>query len=476
MLYNKVLAITCVALALSAPAFAAHHRLTAEWWLTTADRSSEFSRQKTDLAFAPPSASAKLTDSQGSTTPTIAVDPSTTFQTIDGFGYCLTGGSAQHLINMSADARKALLEELFGQDGNDLGVSYLRVTIGSSDLNDHVFSYDDIPAGQTDPSLTQFTIAEDEKNVIPILQQILAINPRITILASPWSAPTWMKTNDDVKGGELKEEDYPVYAQYLARYVQEMKKRGITVDAITPQNEPMNTNNTPSMRMTAEAEEKFVKEDLGPVFQAAGLSTKIIVWDHNCDLPNYPLTILDDPDAAKYVDGSGFHLYRGKITALSTVHFAHPEKNVYFTEEMVVDNWGFNPSKPVSSVLIGATRNWSRNVLLWNLAANSAMQPHTDNGGCPICEGAVTIDGDDVKRNVAYYAVAHFSKFVSPGSTRIDSTDVDGLPNVAFKTPDGKTVLVVANTTDAAQTFQVACDGQSIQPTLPGHAVATFVW
>jgi len=471
MSLHKIMAATWLLVAASLPSSA---RPSVQWWLTTQDKSSLFARQQSDLALGQAPATAKLTDD--SPAPTIVVDPSKTYQTIDGFGFALTGGSAQWLAKMSTGARQELLHELFATDNGNIGISYLRISVGSSDLNDHTFSYDDLPDGQTDVDLKQFTLAEDDKYLVPVLKEILTINPHITILASPWSAPIWMKSNHNIKAGHLNQDYYPVYARYLARYVKEMKSRGITIDAITPQNEPLNENNTPSMKVTAEEELKFVKEDLGPTFHSEGLKTKIIVWDHNCDVPEYPTTILADPDAAKYIDGSGFHLYGGSITALSGLHDAHPDKNVYFTEQMVVDNWGFRPSGAVGKVLIGATRNWSRNVLLWNLAANAAMEPHTDNGGCPICEGAVTIDGDKVERNIAYYAVAHFSKFVRPGSTRIDSTDVEKLPSVAFHTPDGKTVVVVANTAKVGQTFEIACAGKSIHPTLPAGAVGTFVW
>lgn len=480
MLLNKSMVAACVSFAALMPmahlSAAPKASPSAEWWLTTSDKSALFAKQETALAFSAPQASTKLTADATAAPATITVDPSKTYQTIDGFGFALTGGSAQWLFKMSAGARHELLQELFATDNGNIGVSYLRITIGSSDLNDHTFSYDDVPAGQTDPDLKQFSLAEDDQYLVPVLKEILAINPSIKILASPWSAPVWMKTNGNIKAGQLKEECYPVYARYLAKYVEGMKTRGIDIDAITPQNEPLNKNNTPSMEVTADEELKFVKEDMGPTFQAEGLKTKIIVWDHNCDVPQYPMTILADPDAAKYVDGSGFHLYGGSITALAGLHDAHPDKNVYFTEQMVVDNWGWKPARSVASVLIGATRNWSRNVILWNLAANTAMEPHTPNGGCPICEGAVSIDGDTVQRNVAYYSVAHFSKFVRPGSTRIDSTDIDGLSNVAFHTPDGKTVLIVSNTAKIGQTFDVDCAGKSIHPTLPAGSVGTFVW
>ena len=218
---------------------------------------------------------------------------------------------------------------------------------------------------------------------------------------------------------------------------------------------------------------------LGPALKRARASTKIILYDHNCDEPGYPLEILHNPTARKYVDGSGFHLYAGPIDALSEVHEAFPRKNVYFTEQMVVNRPnepGMPIAAPVTKILIGATRNWSRNVLLWNLAADPQFGPHTNNGGCPVCQGAITIDGDSITRNLAYYAVAHFSKFVRPGSVRIDSTAVEALPNVAFKTPQGKRVLIVANPGPAKQDFRLIYSHSQIFTALDPGTVSTYVW
>ena len=233
------------------------------------------------------------------------------------------------------------------------------------------------------------------------------------------------------------------------------------------------------MYMEAPQQADFIKRALGPDFQKAGLKTKIIVYDHNCDQPDYPLTILNDPEAAKYVDGSAFHLYGGPIDTLTGVHNAHPEKNLYFTEQMVIDGRNksrYNLTWPVKNLIIGATRNWCRNVLEWNLAADEHNQPHTDRGGCPMCQGAVTIDSGKTYRSVAYYVIAHASKFVRPGSYRIASNYSDALPNVAFITPDKKKVLIVLNPGQEQQTFDVSFKGQIFQAKLNGGAVATYVW
>jgi glucosylceramidase len=438
-------------------------------WLTNPNKSALFELQKPFLQFSKPTGEE----------PTIEIDDQKTFQIIDGFGFALTGGSAQHLAHMDAAKRAALLKELFAVDGKNIGISYLRISIGSSDLNDHVFSYDDLPAGETDPTLAKFSLAPDRTELIPILKEILAINPKIQILGSPWSPPAWMKTNNDPKGGKLKTEYYGSYANYFVKYIQGMKAEGITINAITIQNEPLNDKNTPSMLMQAEEQAQFIKGHLGPAFKAAGIRTKIILYDHNCDVPEYALSILNDPRANPYVDGSGFHLYGGEIGAMSAVHNAFPQKNLYFTEFMAAEpteSGRISISKPVVGTFIGALQNWSRNVLLWNLAANSKFEPHTDNGGCGICQGAVTIDGNEVTRNLAYYAMAHFSKFVRPGSVRISSSSPATLPNVAFKTSEGKIVLIVANDGKSPQIFHVQYHGKSFKASLKDGAVATYVW
>jgi glucosylceramidase len=438
-------------------------------WLTNGDKSAVFEEQTPFLKFT------KATSQE----PTIEIDDRKKFQRIDGFGFALTGGSAEHLARMDAAQRAALLEELFGVNGKSIGISYLRISIGSSDLNDHVYSYDDLAVGETDPELAKFSLADDRAELIPILKEILAINPRIEILGSPWSAPAWMKTNGDAKGGKLKTEYYGSYAKYFVKYIQGMNAAGINIAAITVQNEPLNDKNTPSMLMSAEEEALFIKDHLGPAFAAARIRTKIILYDHNCDVPEYAISILKDPGTSQYVDGSGFHLYGGEIGAMSEVHNAFPRKNLYFTEFMAVEpteSGRISIAKPVEGTFLGALQNWSRIVLLWNLAANSKFEPHTDNGGCPICQGAVTIDGNEVTRNLAYYAMAHFSKFVRPGSVRIGSSEPAGLRDVAFKVPGGKTVLIVANPGKSAQEFAVQYHSLRFSAKLNQGAVGTFVW
>jgi len=409
----------------------------------------------------------------------IQVDDSTVYQTIDGFGHAVTGGTAQLMMKMSPAARHALLEDLFGSKSGQRNMSYIRISVGASDMNESVYTYDDLPEGATDPELAHFSLAPDEAYVIPVLKEILKIHPGIRILASPWTPPSWMKDNGKPKGGTLLHADYGVYAEYLVKYLAGMQERGIPITTITVQNEPENPKNTPSMVLTAEQETEFIGKYFGPALEKANLHTEIVAFDHNCDHPQYPITVLSDPAAGRYTGGSGFHLYLGEITALTTVHDAFPQKDIFFTEQMVVPHrraTNLEIAEPVARVVIGATTNWARNVLLWNLAADPQNGPHTGDGGCPVCSGALTLDGDNVKRNLAYYVTAHFTQFVPPGSVHVAASEGVALPHVAFRTPSGGHVLVVSNTADAAAKFAIGYKGKLVKVDLPAGAVATYTW
>jgi glucosylceramidase len=287
-----------------------------------------------------------------------------------------------------------------------------------------------------------------------------------------------MKTNGDTRGGSLKPEYYDAYAQYFVKYVQGMKSEGIHIDAITVQNEPLHPGNNPSLLMLAPDQAIFVKDHLGPAFKAANINTKIILYDHNADRPDYPISILNNPEAKKYVDGSAFHLYAGPIEALTEVHNAHPDKHIYFTEQWIgaPGNFPEDLKWHVKTLIIGATRNWARTVLEWNLAADPNHQPHTDKGGCTTCLGAITIDGNKVTRNPAYYIIAHASKFVRPGSVRVGSNITSSLHNVAFRTPTGKKVLIVINDSNENKSFGIKWGGRIVSTALDGGAVGTYVW
>ncbi|ALM49427.1 glucosylceramidase [Flavobacterium psychrophilum] len=437
-------------------------------WITMPDKSAVLQQQPVNVS---------SNQSKNNNNIQLNINTGTTYQEMDGFGYTLSGGSAMHIAKMSAPARAKFLQEIYGTGVNDLGSSYIRISVGASDLDEKVFSYNDLPAGQTDVNIEKFDLGYDKLYLIPVLQEILKINPSIKILGSPWSPPVWMKTNGDTRGGSLKPEYQTAYAKYLVKYIQEMKKNGIIIDALTVQNEPLHPGNNPSLLMVAEDQKIFVRDHLGPQFEKNGIKTKIIIYDHNADRPDYPITILNDKEAAKYIDGSAFHLYGGSIDAITSVHEAHPNKNLYFTEQWVGAPGDFAKELNwhIENLIIGAPNNWCKTVLEWNLAADENQNPHTDRGGCDRCLGAVTITADKVTREPAYYIIAHASKFVRPGSLRVQSNVIEGLPNVAYKTPNGGTVAIIQNTSKEDKTIDVNAGAKNTTITLKAGAVATLV-
>jgi len=408
---------------------------------------------------------------------TICVDTNKTFQRIDGFRYTLTGGSAMLINKMSLAAKNKLLQEVFGINKEDIGVSYLRISIGASDLDEKPWSYNDLPEGEKDIELQKFSLANDTLHLIPVIKDILKIAPEIKIMGSPWSPPAWMKDNNDTRGGSLKTEYYNIYANYFVKYIKAMKSNGINIDAITVQNEPLHPGNNPSLLMLAEQQLAFIKNYLGPSFKDNDISTKIIIYDHNADRPDYPISILNDPDAAQYIDGSAFHLYGGTIDALTEVHEAHPNKNLYFTEQWIGAPGNFKEdfSWHVENIIIGAMRNWSKTSLEWNLAADENQNPHTDRGGCSSCLGAITIIGDTIIRNPAYYVIAHASKFVRPESVRVDSNISDNIMNVAFRTSEGNIVVIIQNKNEQEKTIAIKVEDKSVQIKLTAGTVGTLI-
>ncbi len=364
----------------------------------------------------------------------ITVHPEQSFQSIDGFGFTLTGGSAQLIQQLEPTKRAALLEELFGKNG----ISVLRIGVGATDLDANVFSYEDKPK--------KFSLEPSKADLIPVLQQIIAINPAIKLMATPWSPPTWMKDNGESKGGSLLEKYYITYANYLATYIEKMANEGITIWALTPQNEPLHPGNNPSMLMTSEMQANFIKTALGPAFKKRKITTKIIVYDHNCDHPEYAIDLLNDADAKQYVSGSAFHLYNGDISALSKVKAAHPDKDLYFTEQWAGYKGDFTGDFMwhVKNVILGAVNNHAKTAIEWNLANDPSYGPHTP-GGCTECLGALTISGQDIIRNQSYYIVMQAARFVPAGSLRLGIDVPEGIQAAAFKRPDGKVVLLVQN-------------------------------
>jgi glucosylceramidase len=439
------------------------HAQRVEKWLTNADQTSLFEKEDARIEF-------KKIDQTG---PTIFVDEKQRFQEMDGFGFTLNGGSAT-LLN-SLKNKNEILNELFGVHGNQIGISYLRISVGASDLSSHVFTYSG--SSTPDPTHQTFSLDEERKDLLPILKEILKINPDIKIMGSPWTPPVWMKNNKNSIGGRLLPEYYASYADYFVKYIKEMAKEGVTIDAITVQNEPLHPGNNPSLLMHSDEQGDFIKKHLGPAFKKNKIKTKIIIYDHNADRPDYPISILNDKGTRKFIDGSAFHLYGGNVETIRQVREAHPDKNLYFTEQWVgyPSNFAGDFQWHTKNLIIGGGRNWCKTVLEWNVAADAYQRPHTD-GGCTACLGAMTIDNQNVTRNVAYYIIAHASKFVRPGSHRISSNTTMSLQNVAFKTKNGRKVLIVLNESHKEESFSVSYSGRTFTDKLKAGSVATYYW
>ncbi|ESQ87584.1 hypothetical protein ABENE_17105 [Asticcacaulis benevestitus DSM 16100 = ATCC BAA-896] len=436
-------------------------------WQTNADQ-SQLLAQQPDIAFSKKAAGTVIT-----------VDPKQRFQTMVGFGAAMTDASAELIRNhMTASQRDGLMDDLFGKKGLDF--SFTRLTIGASDFSGNHYSYDDMPAAQTDPNMTRFSIDAARRDVIPAVKQALAINPKLTVMASPWSAPGWMKTTDSLILGSLKPEAYPYFADYLSRYIKAMRAEGIPISLLTLQNEPgFEPDTYPGMRVEPSSRAAFIGGYLGPKFKAEGLRTQILDYDHNWDTPSSPLTVLADARANPFIAGVAWHCYAGDVAAQGAVHDAYPDKDTYFTEcsgGEWAPEFDKNFAWTVKNLIIGSTRHWSKGVLMWNLALDENFGPH--KGGCSDCRGIVTINSKtgEVKKNIEYYAFGHASKFVKVGAMRIASDDVDGLSNVAFRNRDGSLVLIVLNTHAQPGLFSVSAGGKTFSYTLPAGAAASFVW
>ncbi|GAA0798643.1 discoidin domain-containing protein [Spirilliplanes yamanashiensis] len=467
-------------------------------WVTTVDR-AELLHERAPVAFGAAAAPAAV--------PTITVDPSRRYQSIDGFGAALTDSAASVLYRLTPAERDRTMRSLF-DPRTGIGVSFLRQPVGSSDFTAEAahYTYDDVPAGQTDFPLRRFSIAHDRQQILPLLRRAKQLNPRLTVMASPWSPPAWMKTGDSLVGGRLKDDPriYDAYARYLVKFVQAYAAEGVPIDLLTVQNEPQNRRpgGYPGTDLPVAQQAKVI-EALGPLLRRASPRTKIIGYDHNwathpddvASTPpgadpetDYPYALLETP-AARWLAGTAFHCYYGDPSAQTALHEAHPDKGIWFTECSGSHGAGDPPAKifrdtltwHARNVVIGTTRNWAKSVANWNIALDSADGPHL--GGCETCTGLVTVQPDgSVTTAAEYYTIGHLAKFARPGAVRIASTSFGTtgwngqIQDVAFRNPDGSTALVVHNQNDDPRTFAVAAGQRRFEYTLPGGALATFTW
>jgi glucosylceramidase len=440
-------------------------------WLSTANRRLKLEQQP-DIAMT----------ARGSLSADVVVDLQKRFQTMVGFGAAMTDSSAWLIQNkLNFLQRRALLHELYGPPPN-LGLNMMRLTIGASDFSLKPYTLDDVPFGQVDPQLQHFNVTPTVHDVIPTVREILSIDPGLRIVASPWSAPAWMKTSVNLIGGELLPQYESAYADYLVKYLDTYLSYGIPIFAVTLQNEPGFVPITyPGMEMPETTRARIIAQYFGPKLANRSPKTQILEWDHNWDQPEMPLSMLADPNVARYIDGVAWHCYEGSQYEQGRVHRAYPQKDAYITECSGGD-WASSANGELlwftRELLITGIRQWARGVIYWNLALDEQHGPHF--GGCDACKGVVTINSHTgaVDRNDEYYALAHFSRFVLPGAVRVESTKTDGgIDNVAFQNAsDGSIVLVVVNSHADARPVSVAQGKTRFEYTMPPESVATFVW
>lgn len=411
---------------------------------------------------------------------TIVVDPSRHYQTMVGFGASLTDSAAYDLATLDAPTRVRVMAQLFSErDG--IGVSMLRQPMGASDLSAHGnYSYDDMPAGQTDPDLAHFSIAYDRQQIIPLLQQALQHNPNLTVMATPWSPPGWMKTSDSMIGGTLQPQYYQPYADYFAKMISAYEAAGVPITYVTAQNEPLySPTGYPGMSLPAEQAATFIGDYLGPTLARSAPETTILGYDHNWDNTDYPETMFTDSRARRYVPATAWHCYGGTVSAQTVSHNDFPGRGAFMTE-CSGGEWQGDEAESFAQTIqtvIGAPRNWAKSVILWNLALDDDHGP--TNGGCTNCRGLVTVHDDGTATpTVDYWALGQTSRFVRPGAVRLGSSIPSGAPmiNVAYRNPDGSTVLVVYNQTGTDQSFAIREGNRHVSTSLPAGAAATYRW
>ncbi|EDY67128.2 glycosyl hydrolase, partial [Streptomyces pristinaespiralis ATCC 25486] len=413
----------------------------------------------------------------------ITVDENTRYQTFTGGGASFTDTAAWLMKGsgaLSQATRDATMRKLFSPtDG--IGLSFVRNPMGGSDLARFGYTYNDLPAGQTDPSLSRFSIAHDLQDVLPLTKQAEQLNPSLTLVASPWTAPAWMKDSGQLNGGWLKAENYGTYADYFVKYLQAWRDQGVPVDYVTAQNEPTCCGGYPSMSWNASGLAYFTKSELLPKLANAGLPTKVLAHDWNWDTYDaYAAQTVNDAAVRSHPNfgGVAWHGYGGNVSKQTDVHNQYPQLDAFQTEHSG-GTWIANQQREDMMNIIDYTRNWAKSVTKWSLAVDQNRGPH--NGGCGTCDGLITVHNGDsrhgqVDYTIEYYTMGHLTKFVKPGAHRIASTGSSAVPNVAWRNPDGSKALIAYNDSSSAQTMTINWGGQRYTYSLPGRTSATFTW
>jgi glucosylceramidase len=414
---------------------------------------------------------------------TIFVDDTTRFQQFSGAGASFTD-TAAWLMNssgaLSSVTRATVMQQLFDPN-TGIGLSFLRNPMGASDLARFDYTYDDVPAGQTDPNLNAFSIAHDLVDILPLTRQARQLNPALKVMGTPWTAPAWMKDNGAIDLGFLQAQYYAAYAQYFVKFIQAYAAQGVPIDYVTAQNEPTCCAGYPSMQWNGSGVQFFIRTNLLPAFHAAGLATKVLALDWNWDsYGSFGAPTVQDAAIRNdsLFGGIAWHGYSGDVSAQTTVHNQFPNVDAFDTEHSG-GTWIADQQREDMFNIIDYTRNWGKSVVKWSLAVDQNMGPH--NGGCGTCTGLITVHRGDsrsgqVDFNIEYYDMGHLTKFVHPGAWRIASTSSTSVPNVAWLNPDGSRALIAYNASGSTQTLHVIWGGESFTYSLPARTSATFTW
>jgi glucosylceramidase len=404
---------------------------------------------------------------------TIVLDPAKSFQEVLGFGAAFTDAACYTFNQLDPAAREKLFHLLFHP--SEMGLSVCRTCIGSSDYSTKMYSYDE---GDPDPELSRFSIDHDHAYILPILREARKVNPDLFLFSSPWSPPGWMKSNKSMLGGNMRRQYMPSYANYFVKFLQSYETEGVPIQAITIQNE-VDTDQDgrmPACIWPQEYEADFVRSYLGPLFERAGVKTKIWLIDHNYNLWGRAIAELDMPDLRRYSNAIAWHGYVGKAEWIERVQSAYPNVEMYWTEggpdytdPHYATDWS-QWSKTYADIL----RNGCRSITGWNLALDEKGRP---NIGPFNCGGVVTINSQskEISQSGQFWAFAQYSRFIRRGARRIDSQGAPDLGHVGFRNPDGKLVLVLTNP-GAARAVQVKAGQEIAAIQLSGNSVTTLEW
>jgi glucosylceramidase len=453
------LAVVGAGIALAPAAYAANEPVNV--YLTTTSDSGGRTvtrglQQQSPVSFAGTSASANQS---------ITVNEATTYQPFEGAGASFTDTAAFDVRTLSATTQNDVMTKLFSPSGG-IGVSALRNVIGSSDLAQNSYSYDTTCCDVNDFSLSR------DADVMALTKQARGLNPAMFVMASPWSAPPWMKDNNAYSQGYLQAQYYKAYAQYFVKYVQGYQAQGVPIKYVTEQNEPGCCAGYPSMQWTTSGLQSFAKNDLLPA---------LLIGDWNFDTyDTWVAPLVNDTAIRNHPNfgGIAWHDYGGSPSTETAVHNQFPAVNMYNTEHSG-GTWVGNQQAEDMGDLVDYFRNWGRSWTKWSMAVDENMGPH--NGGCGTCTGLVTVHRNDARKGqvdytVEYYTMGHLTKFVKPGAVRIDSTANATVQNVAFRNPDGSKALIAYNTSGSTQSVKVTWGGQSFTYSLPTKTSATFTW